>query len=219
MALTYRMYRTHRIGTGGLIPDLKEPGALRSDPYRSALDDYISTDGTGQTFWDWVHDARPIRYALVLCESTKHDVLAADARIVPVSPQFTDLPAMHAWLDTEVALDVALLNRLENDGCSAAWVTGSTTRRQLIRYLMHVHVISQDARRVKVAELLSFLTQNLDTRLGDLPTTVRQRVRTWIEAKGLTTTQFNNNSTVREVLHYLRENVDWPTLHLGPLVI
>ena len=219
MALTYRLYRTDRIGTGGMILDPKEPGAMRPDPYRSALDDYITNDGTGQNFWDWVHDARPIRYALAVCESAKHDVLAADARIAPASPQCPDLAALHAWLDTDISPDTALLTRLENDGCSTAWVTGLTTRRQVMRYLMHVHVMSQDARRLKAAELLSFLTQNLDTRLGDLPLAVRQRARTWIESKGLTTTQFTNNSLVREVLHYLRENIEWPSLTLGPLVL
>ena len=219
MPLTYRLYRTQRIGTGGLIADPKEPGATRPDPFRSALDAYITQDGSGQNYWDWVHDARPVRYALARCESSQHAVLAADTRISALSPECADISDMQTWLDSPVAADAAFLTRLEADGCSTAWLTGPTTRRQLVRCLMHLHVMTQDARRTKVSALLTYMAHNLDTRLGDVPVGMRQAVRTWIEGKGLTTTQFNNNSKVRDVLHYLRENIDWPTLTLGPLVL
>jgi hypothetical protein len=219
MPLTYRLYRTQRIGTGRLISDPKEPGATRPDPFRSALDAYITQDETGQNFWDWVHDARPVRYALARCESGLHVVLAAHARISALSPECADISDLQTWLDGPVSADAAFLARLEGDGCSTAWLRGSTTRRQLVRYLMHLHVMMQDARHTKVTDLLTCMAHNLDTRLGDVPVGMRQAVRTWIEGKGLTTTQFKNTSKVREVLHYLRENIDWPTLTLGPLVL
>ena len=217
MALTYRLYRTERIGTGTLIPSEKEPGVLVVDPFRSALDDYITTDETGQTYWDWIHDARALRYALALCESSKHAVLAADPRIVALSPEGDSLTSIQAWLDAPLSADATLLARLEADGCSTAWITGGTTRRHVLRYLMHTHVICQDARRAKVVDVLTFLAGNLDSRTGDVPLRVRQAVSAWITSKGLTTTQFTNNTTVREVVHYVRENIDWPTLTLGPV--
>ena len=217
MSLTYRFYRTERIGTGGLIPSEKDPGAFRVDAFRSVLDAYITIDGTGQSFWDWVHDARPIRYALARCEAATHALLAADPRIIPLSPLCPDLAALSLWLDTPVSGDVPLLTQLDADGCATDGVTVQTTRRSLLRALMHRHVMAQEARRAKAPAVLDVLGRTLETTMRDLPLATRQALRAWMAATGMTAVPTANSATLREVVRYIAQGRAWPTLTLGPL--
>ena len=220
MALTYRFYRTRRIGTGGLIPNPKEPGSTTFDAYRSALDTYITIDGTGQAFWDWIHDARPVRYALALCESAKHTILVADPDIQPLSPELSTVADVTAWLDGLFAPDSATAGTiLESDGCSIAWTSVGTTRRAVLRYLAHVHVMTQEGRRRKDPDLLRLFSELLESRVNELPIAVRQKIATWMQSKGLDTSWITGTTRLRQVIHFLRENVTWPDLRLGPVVL
>jgi hypothetical protein len=78
MALTYRLYRTPRIGDG----------ATPATAFRSKLADLVT--GPGETFWDWINDARPVRYALALCEPATHAAIDADGSCAALTGQFAD---------------------------------------------------------------------------------------------------------------------------------
>lgn len=203
--MTYRFYRTARLGDGS-----------RANPFRSALTRYIPGSIQGATFWDWIHDARPLRYALALTDSVTHVLAASDADIQALSPELADLAAVNTWLESSTLSDPAHTT-LEGDGISTQWIAAQTTRRQLFRYAARLHVVVQDVKRLKNAETMDIFGRGLDLQMNQVPVTTRQKIRTWMEAKGLDTTWITNATTVRQVLHYIVQNVDWPVLPFGPV--
>lgn len=205
MALTYRFYRSTEIGTGTIV-----------DPRRNVLTNYI-TGGDGADFWDWIHDARPIRYAFSCADSTVHDLCAADADITPYSPQLADLPAVQVWLDSPLSsVPVGIRNQIESDGFSTAWATGQTTRRAAFIYISRVHVMMQELKRLKDNDSLEMFTKGLDTTVGALTTLVRNKVSQWMENRGLDTSWVLGSTSVREVIQYIITNLEWRILQFGP---
>lgn len=211
MALTYVFYRSDQIGTGTL-----------HDPYRSKLDDYVVADGTGTDFWDIIHDARPIRYALARADSSVHEAIRADAGIAAFSPEMSDLDGINAWLDGVVPdLPQAVIDTLESDGISTAWVTSATTRRQLMRYLVRILAATQDIRRLidrleATDDAMDLFRRALTLSVNQIPTATRQSAASWLQSKGLDTGWISGTTTVRQVIQFALENLDWPVMRLGP---
>lgn len=207
MALTYRLYRSIRIGTGA-----------RDNPWRSKLTLYITADGTGADFWDWIHDARPVRYALTRCDSTVHTQIAADIEITPLSPELSTLAALNSW-GNELAstIPLGMRDQLEADGCSMSWVTAQTTKREVLRYLSRMHRISQELRRLRESDALDFLMQDLTRPVAQVPLAARTRISTWMHNHDLETTWITGSTTVREVIHFILEQRVWDPLPFGAL--
>lgn len=204
--MTFRFYRTAQIGTG-----------TRNDAFRSAMDRYIVADGSGQNFWDWIHDGRPLRYVLARATTATHLTAELDPDITPVSPEMPDLEAVRLWLDSPVLADVTLTTTLENDGISTSWASQQTTRRQVFRFLSRLHVVTQDIRRIDGADALRFFREGLDTSISQVPPAVREAFRTWMQSKGLDAGWITGSTTVRQVVHYVMSNIDWTILALGPV--
>jgi len=202
MALTYRFYRSTQIGDGS-----------KADPFRSKLTQYIVDDGASG-FWDWLNPIRGVRYSLAKADSTLHATIAADPDIMALSPELADLAALNAWLDQSITPGPTLINRLENDGISTAWMSGPTTARELLRYAGKLHVFYGDF-MVDHADAVAFVQANLDTTIGNLPQAVRTSARNWITGKGLDVSWIQNATTVRQVLQYILENITWPNIPFG----
>src|ERR1043166_9663714 len=111
MALTYRFYRTPQLGDG----------TTRATAFKSALDSYITQDGTGAGFWDWLHGSQSCRYALARCDSTVHAQIATDAatnNITPLSPELSTLTDVQNWLASPVSWNSTIQAVVESDRCS-----------------------------------------------------------------------------------------------------
>jgi hypothetical protein len=203
MALTFRIYRAAVI----------EDGLSFLAAKRNVLTEYITASG-GADFWDWVHDARSIRYTLARCDSTVHALINADPRITAISGEFTD---WEAWLDLTLAsVPLATRNLLESDGFSISWATAGTTRRDALIYISRVHVIMQELRRLGEVDSLAVFAQGLGTTVGSLSIQIRNKVLAWMGNWGLDTTWIIGSTAVREVIHYVIQRVNWPVMQFGP---
>lgn len=204
--MSYKFYRTTVIGTGVL-----------HDGFRSSIDPYITEDGTGNGYWDWINDARPLRYVLASTDSATHTQIAGDSSIKAISPELADLAAVQAWLDTAAINDTTLTNQFESDGISASWIANQTSRRELWRYVSKLHVMTQDLKRLRNSDSLELFNRALTSTVSQLPAATRTKVASWMQAKGLDTAWVVGGTTVRQVLQYINENINWPILPLGPV--
>lgn len=132
--ITYRFYRAAELGDGS-----------KNNPLRNALTAHIVDDGSGANVWEFLHRARRVRYSLALCDSAVHASIAADSNIQSFSPELADEAAVNAWLDESAdTLSAGAIAVLESDGCSMAWTSGATTKREVVRYLARLHVLIGD---------------------------------------------------------------------------
>jgi hypothetical protein len=209
MALTYRFYRSPRIGTG----------ASRADAFRADLTRFVVGDGSGTDFWDWVNDARSVRYCLASCDSAVHAQIDADGTSTALSPELADLPAVGNWLDNQTALNLpqAIQTLLESDGISLAWLASQTTRRQLFNYASRLHVMLQDLKRLGNGTTLGALANGLDTQRQQLTAGQRSALNTWLVSKGLDSGWTTPTTTLRQFIQFVLENISWTTLTLGPV--
>lgn len=202
MALTFRLYRSARIGTG-----------TRSDPYRSALTRYIHEDGTGATFEDWIQDPTDTgvaRYALARCESAVHVACAADADVRPLSPEFANKAELATWLDapvgaemTQTIRDVVEADRIPIDDV----VVGVTTRRQLWRRIGMIHRVGNMLRGKRDDVVLDLLRRDVSTTVSQMAPTTRTRLRAWMTNHGLDTSWVTNTTTMRQILKFVVANL------------
>jgi len=205
MALTYRFYRAQRIGTGS------RPG----DAYRSALCNYIVEDGSGANLWDWIHDARPLRYGLARADSTVHATIDGDTTITALSVQLSDVSAVNTWLNgTLQSLPAAVTTLLETDGLSIAWTTPQTTRLDMWRYIGRVHAHTRELWGLQNNAAMALFQSGLDSTLSSLTANQRTAVNAWVTSHGLDPSTM---TTVRQVIQSLTDNRQWPTISLGPV--
>jgi hypothetical protein len=199
MALTYRLYRSARLGTG-----------TRADPYRSALTRHISEDGTGQTFEDWIQDPIDVglaRYACALADSTVHAQCVADPDITALSPECATIAEVTVYLDTPLAIVSGVRTTIETDRIPLHdLLDGANTHRELWRRLAVYHRVGNYLRGSGDAAI-EILRAALSGTVGQLPAAVRTRVRNWMAERGLDSTWITNQTTVRDVITYIVNNV------------
>ena len=203
MALTFRIYRSLVIGDG------LSPATAK----RSALTRYIKDDGESG-FWDWTHEAREIRYSLARCDSTVHTLISADVDITAISGEFPD---WQAWLDLPLSsVPLATRNLLESDGFPIGWATAQTTRREAFIYISRIHLMMQELRRLRDMDAMQLFTGGLDATVNTLSAQVRSRVSTWMVNHGLNSSWITGTTTIRQVIHFIVTNTNWPSLSFGP---
>jgi hypothetical protein len=199
MALTYKFYRSTIIGDG-----------TRGNSFRSKLVNFIIEDGSGATFENFIDPQKPLCYDLARCDSTVHAQIASDADIKPISIELADDAAVLEWMNGDGFADALVNAQLESDGCSTAWKSTGTTRRDLMAYLAKLYILGLDIGRARDSDLLRLIKENLDNRINQLPVAVRNKVTNWMVTKGLDAGWIGGQTTVRQVLHYVIENVQWP---------
>jgi|WetSurMetagenome_2_1015567.scaffolds.fasta_scaffold446810_2 hypothetical protein len=127
-----------------------------------------------------------------------HDAIVAQGAGKPIGPIHVDEAAEDAALDSPLTDDVSAI---ETDGYSTAWLGGTNTLRDLLRYAYRVLILSQLIHRTPVAERIFEL--GLGATVADLTTQQRNAVRDWMTNKGLATGWITNSTTIRQVLHYI----------------
>lgn len=207
MGLTFRFYRTPVIGTG-----------VRGDGFRSPISDIVHIDPqTGQGWWDWIHNARPIRYGLAYCDSSVHATIAHDSTIVALSPELADLSAVVAWLKAPISGDSAALAQFETDGISTGWTSAPTPRFDMWKYAAVLMASQEELKRAKNSDSLDIFSRPLTATVAQIPLASRQKVGDWIVSKGLDKNWITGTTTIRQVLQYLFNSIQWVPPALGPI--
>lgn len=209
MPLTYRFYRTTVIGDGTI-----------DNPFRSKLSAYVTNNGTGADFWEWLHWARPIRYLLAYCDSTVHTSIDADTGITALSSQGDNVAAVNTWLNQTVAsLPQATKDVFLGDGFPSGWVTSTSTRREYLCYISRVHVLIHLVKRGKDTNALNFFAEAINATVGSTPAQARSAIQAWMESYGIDTGWITGSTLVADVVQYIMDHLGVRPLPFGWLVL
>ncbi|HEY5574951.1 MAG TPA: hypothetical protein VIK64_18155 [Anaerolineales bacterium] len=202
MATAWKLYRTNRIGDG-----------TRLNAYRSPFADLILDDGISGLL-QWINDARPIYYEVAICEETIHTSVAGNPDIKGISPLFFSAALFQAWLDStwEIALDLSAMTQIEVDGFSLSWLSPGNSCKDVIRYISKIHVAIQRLRRLRDEDSLDLFRSLLDNAVNTLSPVKRSKISSWMQSMGLDTSWITGSTKIRQVIHYIVENINWPIL-------
>lgn len=202
-----RIYRAPQVGTGSI-----------NDPITSILNELIDVQA-GDHFDEIDHPARKYSICTVTASQKTHDAIESDGRSVALTPLLSDIGFVSAmdtpFADVPQALRDKAKAQLESDGINTAWIMGTNTLRDVLRHLCRMHFFSQIADGVGNAALRGFLTRNLNETVGSLTVAQRTAARNWMQARGLGIGWITNQTTVREVVHYVVENLGWEKIRFG----
>lgn len=212
--MVFQFYRTKEIGTGGsvTVDDPVKGRVTRVDSKRCALDRYISNDGTGQNFWDFICDSRPIRYALAVADESKFALLAKDTDVLQISPVCNGLAELQAWLDSP--LDSFLAFVFETDGFV---VDGAVTNRHAWRMVAMMHAVFQRMRQTKNTDCLQVFSKTSETETVALSATELTAVSQFFSSQSIDGAKLERATTLRQVSQELLTSKEWPSLELGPV--
>lgn len=209
MASTYRFYVALTLGDG----------VSKATAFKSKLANFITANNT-QDFWDWSNRAWPRRFCLALCDSTKHSTIAADPDIVALSPELADLPAVATWLDGAVgSLPANIATAMENGGIPTQWISATTTRREIWRFIAAWHFWLQRFSGALDNDALNFLKSNLDNTVSQVPVAAKNRISTWMVNNSLDTGWITGATAIRNVVTFIILNGNFTIMKLGPVTI
>lgn len=163
------------------------------------------------------HPARRISICCVHALDTSHAVILADSRAVPISELYEE-GAVNTGLErvfNSIVGAGVLKTKMENQGISASWITNSNTMRDVLRYLVRIFTICQVSDGEGNTGVKDFLKANLTMQVKDIPAAARNAIKTWMQAKGLAIGWITNITTVREVVHFIVENLGIGKLRLS----
>lgn len=200
----------------------RAPREWVTDPFlhrRSKMCQYVTSPAG--TWWEWLNDGRPnISFGLVEADATTMALTNADTEIIPLSPEFADVSEAQSWLDgAHTGMTQEVKDQFETDGVNTDWVVGSITCRHIFRYLSRYHWVMQRIKGLQDADALGIFKVALTYTVSDVPLAARQRIAIWMTNNGLDTSWITGSTSVREVIHYILENKDWPRMPLGPVTI
>jgi hypothetical protein len=133
MASTYRFYLAKTIGDG------KAPETA----FRSKLSDHLPVGDIAQNYWSWANDTHKVMFCLAVCPTGLHARITADPDITPLSPELEDKGAVDRYLDTPMGGAHPDSAVLEANGIPCDWITPETTHRELWRFIVARHSITQ----------------------------------------------------------------------------
>lgn len=202
MALEYNIYLCDRIGDG-LSPQTAFSPLLRS---------YLNT-AVGESYHSMDYPQRGKHLVVYSAEPARHVVVQAVSGITRIIPVVSVTKAqLITNLDTaldvlfSVAVLIDLRNELEANGINTAWASGSTTMRELLRYMLRQHTLGQVLHSFPNAK--DFLTAGINNTVASVPVSARNQISSWMVSRGLDTTWITGATLVREVLHYIQQNMN-----------
>lgn len=179
-------------------------------PYQSLLNDFIHVEN-GEWFAEMDNPARRLSICCVVAEASTHTAIAADSRVIVCSPLADDKADMRTKLEqtfNSVPNVAVLKTKLEAIGINTAWISGSDTLRTGLRYLLKVFTVGQFVDGEEVGEVREFLKSNLNTQVSAVPAAIRDKVKNWMQNKGLAIAWIVGTTTVRQVIHYIVSNLN-----------
>ena len=187
------------------------------DPIRSILNSLINV-AAGDRFTEIDNPARLISICCVHASQATHDAIAADARVLPLGNLCADGVAFRTHLDSPIS-DLpnlaALKTALEERGISTSWYSGSNTIRDGVRWLVRNFSTAQIAHGQGNGNMKAIIAGALDSTAGSYPLSVRNGVKNWMSSRGLATDWIKNDTTIRQVLHFIVENLGFGMLRLS----
>lgn len=201
---TYRLYRTKRIGDG-----------TARNPYRSALSRYIVDDGS-QTFWDWINDAQPVRYALALCESAVHNKLSIDPDVDALSPEFPNIDELQGWLNQPNDFSLRQRKMMADDGIPLD--DNRLSRRDVFRFAARCHQVANAVRRTKDRDMIEFISRPASLRINQAPMAGRDRFAQFMLQNGVSTSQMGPATSVGDVIRSVADAIP-QSINMGPLTL
>jgi hypothetical protein len=200
-----RFYLAPQQGTGTIL-----------DPIRSILNDFINIYAD-EKFNEIDNPARKISICCVHASQATHDSIVADGRSLPIGNLIEDVE-LKTYLNSLISSipNVSVLKTvLETYGISTSWLSGSNTIRDGIRYLVRIFATAQIANGEYNANIKDLIGRNLDVTIQNIPAQIRNAVRNWMQGKGLAIGWINNSTTVREVVHFIVENLGFGKLRMS----
>jgi len=161
------------------------------------------------------------QYGLCYCwaEQATHDAISADASVIVMSPLFGVASDWLPWLDTPVSnlpdLSTAR-QKLEAIGLNFGWVTGEHTCRDILRYIRKFLIFEQRLWGDWVdnnAGIIEVIKLHIDSTVNTLSPALREQAKDWMAARGLAVGWITNQTTVREVLHFIVQNLNLPVAY------
>jgi len=204
--MTIRLYLAPQTGSGTIY-----------DPIRSILNGLIDV-AAGDRFTEIDNPARLISICCVHASQATHDAITADARVLPLGNLCADEAAFRAHLDSLISglpNLAALKTALEERGISTSWYSGSNTIRDGVRWLVRNFAIAQIAQGLGNTGVKTVIAGSLDLTVGSYPLSVRNVVENWMSSRGLATGWITNDTTIRQVLHFIIENLGFGVLRLS----
>ncbi len=192
-----RFYLSPQQGTGTMM-----------DPYRSILNDLINIQ-QGDWFDEIDNPARRISICCVHGSQASHDAILTDGRALPIGNLIQDAQLkfhMDSLLSSLSNL-TALKTALESRGISTSWYSASNTIRDGIRYLIRVFSTAQIADGQGNGNIKDLIGRNLTVTVAQISVAIRNGVRDWMQSRGLAIGWITNQSTVREILHFIVQNL------------
>lgn len=203
-----RFYVSPQIGTG-----------THDDNYRNKINDYINIRATPPDWFDEIDNSgRHISICCVHATQTAHDLIVTDTQILPISPLYASEEEMATGMETildSIPNIATIKTTLEDRGISTSWISGSNTLRDAIRYMIRVFVFANIADGKRQVQVRDFVQNSLSTRINQVPTAVSNAVKNWMVAKGLATGWITGTTTVRQILHFIVENLGFGVFRLS----
>ncbi len=184
--------------------------------FRSIINNYVNV-AAGEWFDEIDNPARRISIVCVHAPQATHDTIAADSTIIAIGNPIEEANIKNA-LDAPISAipNVATLKtKLEGIGISTSWYSADNTVRDGIRYLMRVFSFAQIVDGLGNANIKTFIANNLDTTMNQIPANIRNAVSNWMQSKGLATGWITSSTTVRQVLHFIVTNLGFGALKVS----
>lgn len=188
------------------------------DPYTNVLNDLIDVSA-GDKFQEIDNTARKVSICVVTASNATHSAIIADGRAVPVTPSVaTDDASFRAILNSPfdsypTEWKTAAKTKLEQWGVNTGWITGSNSIKDVIRYIIRHYFMAQSA--TDSSAMTQLLSVGLDTTAGDLTPQQRSDAREWMQDRGLAVGWITNSTTIREVVHFIGQNMGYGTFTFG----
>jgi hypothetical protein len=131
-----------------------------------------------------------------------------------------DIIAVPANLDLQIGANLATVqSALESKNLPADWVTASMTYRTVLKWVLRICLLLQRFRGLDAAAARFFdLGLTLDSLVGDLSASVRQRLNDAATSFGLDTSSITLSTTIRAALRILGQQMTFSVLVKGEAI-
>ncbi len=210
-ALEVNLYLAPQLGDGTTI----------ETAYRSLLNDFVHPQN-GEWFDELDNPVRHYSIVVLYAEPATHQAIQADSRVTRLIPMVSaTVEQVRTNFDTPLtslfssgAL-TTLRARIEALGIDTEWATAATTMRDLVKRILHQHMVVQRTNVARETALDRLYALPLTGTVADLTDAQRTAAKEWMTRKGMPTAWITTSTTVRQLLRYIIERVNAEPLNVG----
>ena len=184
----------------------REDNILDGHYWSSLLNDFINVH-IGEKFTEIDHPGRHISICCVEALDASHVSMLEDNRVYAVSPMFDSINdvslGVQGLLLNEIPNISLIKSKLENHGIDTSWVTGESTVKQGLRFILRLFSTSQHLTGRQLLHVRNILEVPLSVTVAQIPADIRATIKKWMENNGLAIGWITGTTTVREVVYYI----------------